>query len=226
MKLTAFHYSKKLSTSIAKIGYLAIALILSSTFLASPGYAHDNDYIVITNAIIKSSERHESDKNAVSLAYKSYRQTTTYTCGEAVIMMIMSYYGKLSPRDMNRATELKIANEIGAPDSGTTVYQVSNYLSNHGFSVDVGRRVTTDMIIENINKKIPIIIVMDQHWLVAVGYKKGSTAAEDKIIFADSCLGTRIIRRNDIDSMWAESQLPSNHNFSNDGTFVVATANR
>ncbi len=163
------------------------------------------------------------NKNSVHLDCKSYHQTTNYTCGPAAIMTLMRYYGKLSPNEMNQKTELRIALEMGASDTGVTITQLSDWLSGHGFSVDSGANVSSAMIIGNLKKGIPTIIAVNQHWILAKGYTPGSTSDQDEIEFSDSCCSTSAMSVADIDAMWAEAHLPENHCSSNIGEYVVAT---
>lgn len=161
-------------------------------------------------------------QKTTQLRCNTYYQTTKYTCGASAVMMIMHYYGKLNSKNMNHATEIEIANEMGGADHGTSPSQVSSWLSEHNFSVDSGQRINTDTLIDKINLGELVIIGMNNHWMVAKGYSKGSTPAEDEIIFADSSSGVTVISRNQIDSMWLDSRMPLNHCESNTGTYIIA----
>lgn len=185
--------------------------------------AKDNDIILDAQTII-SLESCVKSKNTHELNCSSYHQTTSYTCGPAAVMTLMHYYGKLSSQDMNRATEMRIAAEMGAaPDCGTRPSDVEYWLSKHGFHVENGIGVTTDMLINNINKHVLTIISYNGHWLVAKGYTKGATPDQDKIIFADSCCNTSIISRNEIDEMTSQGRSPYSHSLRQLGTYIVAT---
>jgi hypothetical protein len=180
----------------------------------------------LTNLDIQSVQHCPArNTNKVELGCKAYRQTTTYTCGPAAAMAVMHYYGKLSLKDFNRDTEMRISKEMGAAEGdfgGTTLHQVASWLEGHGFNVDDGSPVSVDMIIDNINKKIPTIVSANQHWLVAKGYSKGSTPDQDEITFADSCCDVSTMTRQQINSLWGASQLAENH--CNDaGQYIVAT---
>lgn len=202
-----------------KIKYVASFFLLSLYFTFS--YAKDHS-IILTKETIQSLERCTSNKS-VKLSCKSYHQTTSYTCGPAAVMTLMNYYGLLNSKNMNQQTELRIAGEMGATKDGTSSSQVAEWLRNQGLSVESGQRITTDKIIENIQKKIPVIIVFSNHWLLAKGYNKGSTPEEDEIIFADSCCNVTLISRKTIDSMWQESQMHNSYCRSNVGAYIIAT---
>lgn len=204
---------------------LVCALLISfSISFASLTYAHRIETVVLTAEMIKSAETcHQVSKKSVRLNCKIYHQTTHYTCGPAVVMMLMHYYKKFSSQELNQATELRIAKEMGASNNGTSVSEVTQWLSTHGLHVSSGTHVTTDFIIEKIRKGIPVIIAYDNHWILAIGYNKGNAPEEDEIIFADPCCNTTILSRNTIDSMWKEAALPENHCGDNVGAYIVAT---
>lgn len=156
--------------------------------------------ILLTGQIIKSMQKCNT-KQSVQLRCKSYQQTTPYTCGPAVIMSLMNYYGLMNASSMNQQTELRIAHEMGGTSEGTSSTQLAGWLRNHGFQVESGRNITTDMIIANIDRKVPIIVEVSDHWILAKGYHKGATPDEDEIIFADSCCSVTLMSRKTIDTM-------------------------
>ena len=190
-------------------------------------YAQQSKDIIITNGMINSYERCPS-KFTTELRCSTYYQTTNYTCGPAAVMTVMRYYGKLRPDQMNHQTEMLIANEMGATPGfggGTTTSEMSDYLSSHGFSVKTGSDITTDMLISYINKGILVIVTYNNHWIVAKGYTladKSISDDEDEIDFSDSCCGTSVISRSDIDNTWQESHMP-HHECSVDGNYIIAT---
>lgn len=157
-----------------------------------------------------------------ALSCPTYHQTTNYTCGPAVVMELMRYYGKMGSGDMNKANEMRYANEMGTSESsGTSVCSVATYLSHHGFNVQTGSYVTSDIIISNLNRGIPTLIAINGHWLLAKGYNSSG------IFFADSCAGTSIIPKDVIDNAWAESHLVTKpHCHSEMGYYIVATPER
>lgn len=178
-----------------KIGYLLFFVVM--VFYVTCSYAREKS-IILTPAVIQSLE-HCPPRQTVGLSCRSYTQTTTYTCGPAV-MMLMNYYGMLSAKDMNRQTELRIASEMGTTSGGTSPPQMISWLEKHGFSVESGSHIVTNVLIENINHKIPTIVGFSQHWLLAKGYRKGATSDEDEIVFADSCCSVTSISRKVMES--------------------------
>jgi hypothetical protein len=213
-------FNKPIKLLNATILLLLCALAMPVTF------ASRSESITLTTEEIRSAEDcADPNKESIALDCKSYQQTTNYTCGPAAIMTLMRFYGKLSPREMNRATELKIAGEMSAKpgdDGGTTESQVENWLTTHGFSVESGQRVTTDMIVDNLKRGTPTLVGFSRHWILAKGFHKGATADKDEIVFADSCCNVTVISRDTIDYMWLNSQRPANHCRDNVGIYIVA----
>lgn len=185
--------------------------------------SNKRDEIYISQQECPISENTPSNSNdSIQLHCKSYRQTTTYTCGPAAIMTLMQYYKRLSASEMTKKTELRIAIEMGANNKGVTLSQMANWLRNHGLSVETGTRVTSAMIIDNLKKGIPTLIVTDNHWVLAKGYHTGNTSNQSEITFSDPCCGTTTISASEIDSLWAEEQIRGNHCGKNAGNYIVA----
>lgn len=160
----------------------------------------------------------------VHLSCPSYFQTTNYTCGPAAVMTMMRYYGRLKPSEMNQKTELKIASEMGASAEGTSLSDVSSWLSNHGFHVETGSHVTAAVIIENLKNKTPVLLGFNKHWVLAKGFVKSGTSDTDEIDFSDSCCGTTTIDRATLDSLWSAGQMNHDKCVGN-GEYIIATLN-
>ena len=119
-------------------------------------------------------------------------------------------------------------NAIPGEGGGTTTDNLVTWLKSHGFSVQYGRNITTDMIIENVKKGIPTIVAYNSHWLVAKGYYIGSSSTyknQDEILFADSCCNTTVISRDSLDSTWQEAHM-SHGNCGNNGDYIIAIPSR
>lgn len=130
-------------------------------------------------------------KNRVLLHTYSYQQTTGYTCGPAVVMSLLYYYGMLRSSQMNHATEMQIAHEMGTTEGGTSQLSMVDWLQNHGFAVNYGQNVSIEMLINNLNRGIPTIIVWNDwmgHAILVIGYQlkdSSSNGGEDTIFLAD-----------------------------------------
>ncbi len=146
----------------------------------------------------------DAPKNIVLMHVTSYQQTTSYTCGPAVIMTLLHYYGKLSLSDMNQRTELRIANEMGTNILGTTQQSIVSWLENHGFSVTAGQGVTLDMLVNNIKLNIPTIIVLNEwsgHSMLVVGYAAHGAEPDgdhDVIFFADPSTSSYLVEQKNL----------------------------
>jgi hypothetical protein len=130
-------------------------------------------------------------KHLVLYDVYSYQQTTNFTCGPSVVMTLMLHYGKLTRADMNQATEMQFAKEMKTNILGTSQIEMVNFLRKHGFKVDYGQDVTLSMIVDNINRGIPTIIVwndINEHSMLVIGYHSDGVSPEgskDKIFIAD-----------------------------------------
>lgn len=166
----------------------------------------------------------KSAKNLTLLKVKGFQQTEDYTCGPAAAMSLMSYYGMLKDSEINKATELKIAKEMGTTTkTGTSPQQMVTWLAHHGFEVTSGENGTIAMLQENLKKGVPTIVEWIDwggHWVVVTGYDaRGKTPQEDKdtIFFADPSAryqnanikfinGITIFNPDRFDSMWFDAQ--------------------
>ena len=129
---------------------ILMPFIMVSLLSASVTYA-GRVVMLSSDALVSAEKCPIQPKNSRQLSCKTYRQTTNYTCGPAAVMTLLNYYHKIGGKDLNKHTEMRIAGEMGASDKGTTPDQVVDWLEGHGFQVDSGMRVTTDMLIENID---------------------------------------------------------------------------
>lgn len=126
-----------------------------------------------------------SSKNLKLLDIKDHQQTTDYTCGPSAVMSLLNYYGKLEDSQMNHATELKLAKEMGTNDDyGTTAKQIAEWLEKHGFEVKYGTKGDIKLLYQSIDKGIPVLvdwIDWGGHWTLVSGYQKlGKTVDDDK----------------------------------------------
>jgi predicted double-glycine peptidase len=143
-----------------------------------------------------------SGSNRVLLNAVSYQQTTSYTCGPAVIMSLMQHYGKLSTAEMTRQTEMKLATEMGTTSSGTTQTSMVSWLEKNGFHVQYGQDISIDMLMDNLRRHVPTIIIWNDwggHALLVIGYyQQGNTLDNDKdmIFFVDPSSASNIVENN------------------------------
>ena len=148
------------------------------------------------------------------LTVKGYQQTEEYTCGPAAVMSLMHYYGLLSPLEMTKSTELRIAKEMGtSKDVGTSQQQMVNWLKQHGFEVISGKKGTLDLLRSHLKKGEPVIIDWFDwggHWAVAIGYNKDLLFLADPYVQHDtvkSINGIMVFNINRFESMWYDAHL-------------------
>lgn len=205
-------------------------IVMIMTITGSNVFAYQTQILDMPGSGI-SSDKVCPSKNRHVLNCPTYHQTTNYTCGPAAVMAVMRYYGKLKASDFNQRTELTIAREMSAApgdSGGTTIGQMSSWLSNHGFSVETGENINTDAVIDYINKRVPVIIGFNNHWIVAKGYNKGGNDTyqnQDEILFSDSCCDVSVISRDDLDSTWQVSHM-QNRRCNGNGEYIVAIPTR
>jgi hypothetical protein len=200
---------------------LKYLLFFMFSSIAMDVVAVNNSMFTITGDMCKPIDTKAKVGSSKMLSCPSYHQTTNYTCGPAAVMALMRYYGKFNSSQMNHATEMRIADEMGADPNagGTNPGQVASWLSSHGFSVDSSQNVSADIIKDNINKHVPVIVAYENHWILARGYDNGS------VVFADSCCGTRKLEYNTIDSMWTSAHLYPKSCGGNMGYYIIAVPN-
>ncbi|MES2216961.1 MAG: C39 family peptidase [Pseudomonadota bacterium] len=201
---------------------LCSTLLLLNPLLATASTELVSDYISISREDCSNPTANGKD---VQLDCKTYHQTKDNTCGPSAVMTLMRYYGRLKEGDMVPNTELRIAMEMGATEEGTSESQITEWLTNHGFTVSSGNGISAQQIIENLKQRIPTLIAVNHHWILSKGYTKGATPMEDEIFFSDSCCGMTQISAKSIHEMWEIIQLPKHHCIDNKGEYIVALPN-
>lgn len=178
-----------------------------------------------------------SSNNLKILNIKGYQQTENMTCGPSAVMSVLLYYHKLTPEQMNKKTELKIAREMGTNSKfGTTPKQMATWLSKHGFNVKYGQNGTIAMIRNELNKGVPVLVEWVDwggHWVVASGYdQQGRKMEDDKdtLFLADPAVhwdnirytdGMNTINPDRFESMWLDILFHDGHQTK--GIYVIAT---
>ena len=137
----------------------------------------------------------ESDDTLHILShFKTYQQTTEYTCGAASALMVLSWFGK------NQYHEPAIGQLVESHHTkGTTVENIADFFDLIGWNVefhgDVVRKFNTPkefeaFVIDHIDRGIPIMIDWVDwagHWQVLIGIDTCGTdnPYDDVLIFAD-----------------------------------------
>ncbi len=132
--------------------------------------------------------------------YKTYQQTTAYTCGPAAALTVVVHF-KGAPLD----DELKIAKfmDTGTPTSfspGTTTRGMSKYFEHLGWTVQssvADKKMTPQdydsfkkFVLNNLQRNVPIMVEnveLGGHWRVIIGYDDmgDKESGNDVLIMAD-----------------------------------------
>jgi hypothetical protein len=205
---------------------ILITWLASSCLIAMPqalAAQTPDQYITISGSDCSDTPEGQAAKNTVNLDCKTYHQTTNYTCGPAVLMTVMQFYGLYTSAEMNPKTELHIALEMGATELGTTRTQMTDWLTSKGFNVESGDRIQSDMIIKNLKQNIPTIITVNHHWILAKGFEQATKSSPETISFSDSCCGITVLSSAAIDALWESSALEKMHGSgcTDEGQYIV-----
>jgi hypothetical protein len=223
-----------------KRGYIATAL-LATLLITLTSCAEKNSNLSPTyHRYVLPPDSGKSMHNLLLLNTYSYQQTTNYTCGPAVIMSLMHHYGLLSKAQMNRSTELRIANEMGTTMTGTSLENMAAWLEKRGFDVNYGQGVSLDFIRNNLQRGIPTILVWNDlvaHAMLVIGYyEKNATpdSEKDVIFFADpstssylvshekASYGINSLSPGQLEMNWFEAQYFFNPSHSAVGMYLTA----
>ena len=140
------------------------------------------------------------------------RQGTKYTCGADCVQKVMEYYGQ-DYREMDLAHILK-----SDPEQGTYVKSMVEFFHHHGLKAVVKQKMTISDLIEQINRNIPVIIMLqawgssesfkknyrydwdDGHFVVVIGY------TGDSILIADPALfNVGYIPKSELNGRWHDT---------------------
>jgi hypothetical protein len=130
----------------------------------------------------------EPNAGLTMLPIRALQQTTSYTCGPAAIVSLLSYYD----RDGN---ELAIADDAKCtPEKGTSPENMVAWLQDNGFHVSWGEHGSLALLRANLERGVPTLVEWIDyggHWVLVVGYDTRGTEAQrdDVIYFADPADG-------------------------------------
>jgi len=129
--------------------------------------------------------------------FKTYQQTSEWSCGVAAALMVLDYYGKLD--DWNEETLANLRSDHSEVHPGTCLIQMQDifdgvggftYESTYNY-VDNMEEINLSLIRSYLEDGIPVLIAWNDwggHWQVIIGYDDMGTETEsdDVIIVADS----------------------------------------
>jgi predicted double-glycine peptidase len=129
-----------------------------------------------------------------ALDFPVTRQAYDYSCGPSAVQAVMAYYG-IDFRESQLIDTLRTDK-----NDGTLVRHIVNFLHSEGFSVDVKEHMNKEDLFRYIDRKIPVIVLIqawgdnadfnnhyadtwkDGHFVVVTGYSRKN------ILFSDPCL--------------------------------------
>lgn len=134
-----------------------------------------------------------SDTLTILPRFKTYQQTTEWTCGTAAALMVLDYYGLRGSEDDQTLVRLRGKDEPGY-SSLTHMKNIFDGLG--GFEMDFTynyddlEKITQSMLLENLkNNRATMVEWCDWngHWQVVIGYDTMGTDIEsdDVLILAD-----------------------------------------
>ena len=137
----------------------------------------------------------ESDENLHILThFKTYQQTTEYTCGAACSLMVLNWFGK------ENYHEMLVGNLIESiPERGSSVECIADFFDLIGFDVDYHAKTTLRFrepedferyVIDCMDRQTPIMVDWVDwagHWQVIIGIDVCGTddPYDDVLILAD-----------------------------------------
>ena len=130
--------------------------------------------------------------------FKTYQQTSEWSCGVVAAMMVMEYYGQLG--DWNEETLAQLRTNGLDPEATSLESILLIFDAVGGFEVNstynyqpetMFEEISLDMIQEYLKNGIPVIVGWNDwggHWQVVIGYDTMGTETQqdDVIIVADS----------------------------------------
>ncbi len=130
--------------------------------------------------------------------FKTYQQTSEWSCGVVAAMMVLDYYNKLG--DYNEESLAALRTNGMNPEATTLESIVKIFNDVGGFEVEstydydqdtLWENISMDMVVDYLKRGIPVIVAWNDwggHWQVIIGYDDMGTETmqDDVIIVADS----------------------------------------
>jgi uncharacterized protein len=146
-------------------------------------------------ALILTSLAGCTDEKTTILSFPNTRQSFDYSCGPGSVQAVMAYYGE----DVRESVLIDLLKTD--KDNGTLVKDITSFFNGKGFSTDVKEHMTTDDLKRYIDRKIPVIVLIqawghqsdfmkhyketwdDGHFVVVIGYSDKNILFSDPAIF-------------------------------------------
>ena len=168
----------------------------------------------------------------------SYQQTTSDSCGPAVVMTLLNYYGVLPSGQMNTQTERKISSEMHTNLFGTDQMDMVDWLKRNKFTVEWGYAIHTQDIISSLQKHQPVIIVMidwSGHAVLVIGYQDNPHNSDQSLFFLANpssqnyviyknkpIFGIDTVSKKEIEDMWVNAKYFFNPLKIQVGMYIIA----
>lgn len=137
-----------------------------------------------------------SDTLTMLTGFKTYQQTSEWSCGVAAALMVLEYYGKLD--DWNEESLAELRSDHSNTHPGTCLIQIQEildsvdgftYESTDDYSVE-DYEIDLTLVRSYLEQGIPVMVGWNDwggHWQVIIGYDDmgTETEADDVIIVAD-----------------------------------------
>jgi predicted double-glycine peptidase len=147
------------------------------------------------------------------LDFPNTRQSFVYSCGPGSVQAVMAYYGE-NFRESDLIDKLKTDK-----DDGTYLRDMVKFLNANGLTTSLKQNMTTDELFSYINRKIPVIVLIqawgneedfknnyrtcwdDGHFVVVIGYNEKEVLLSDPAIFSTGYIpiGEFMERWHDVD---------------------------
>ena len=139
-----------------------------------------------------------TDTLTILANFKTYQQTSEWSCGVAAAMMVLEYYGRLGDWNEETLSELRtngLASEATSLESLILIFEgVGGFVINSTYDYDeesMWEEITLEMVQSYLKDGIPVIVGWNDwggHWQVIIGYDTMGTESvqDDVIIVADS----------------------------------------
>lgn len=180
--------------------------------------------------------------------YRTYQQTTNYTCGVSNLIMLMDHYGVY---DAKKQDEMTLADATGTTDeNGVSAQSLADYLSSCGWNVtssqpyemrfdynedyDLACRKFTKWVTGNLKQNQPILVDWNDwggHWQTIIGYDTMGTPdviSDDVLVMADPYDTTDhyqdgyfIVSAERFLKMWTDSSVEGNG--GNPQQYIIAS---
>jgi len=153
-------------------------------------------------------------KQYIRINLPNVSQQYDWSCGAAVVLSLLLYYGK------GPLNEEIVGKKLKMDETGTDPYQIKRVLKNYGLKFIEYRGMTIEQLRQNVDKGRPVLIMLqawgkpekysrckngckDGHWLIAIGYDKYNIYFEDPVLN----ISRGYIKVKELDARWHDYEF-------------------